>query len=731
MKINKDIEEFSIQELFQNDQYKVPLYQRNYAWGEEECIQLVQDVCDYAKNGGRNNYYIGTLVTFPREEGGKIYYEVIDGQQRLTTLAILLCVLKNNSQFRTDLSWFKKINISFEKREKSDKTLKKIYETSEGMLTPDKSLNENIWSVYKYFKSNLSKECAGRDLCEKDFFEYLLKKVIILRVGVPQQTNLNKYFEVMNSRGEQLEQHEIIKALLMSNLKTDNERKFFSQIWDVCSDMDKYIQLGFPKKIRAVIFKAEIEYQEKSFEQFLAEIEQVSRQKNSSSADIFPISAEKCEEINLLTLLENDSECSERIEETTSEKEEREIFPSLITFPNFLLHVLKIMCEDRKEELPFGDSEERSEIPLDDKRLVQTFSTVLNKNDKYLFTKDFAANLLKLRFLFDKYLIKRDNSRSRNFRDTETEIWTLKQLKKIEKISPDGKKSDCFTYVNTFGATQDAKERDSEPENKKLILLLSMFHVSYPSQIYKNWMYAALRFVYQNPTVTAKEYEKYLWNLARAFLIDRYLTPKNLDEMTYANLRQSFDEIISKNNGNCVGKISGIYWEGINIRDDTPHWHRSPNEDVWDIWWGVNNVEFQRGENVENFVFNFFDFLLWKNSPDKNKDFSFSHRNSVEHFFPQQDPIKPKAMPWRFLHSFGNLALVSRSLNSKLSNDLPTMKADFLSPKKNLDGFKKCSLKLRSMVDIANKGDWTEHEIEQEEKKAKQFLETELAKEMP
>ena len=123
MKINKDIEEFSIQELFQNDQYKVPLYQRNYAWGEEECIQLVQDVCDYAKNGGRNNYYIGTLVTFPREEGGKIYYEVIDGQQRLTTLAILLCVLKNNSQFRTDLSWFKKINISFEKREKSDKTL--------------------------------------------------------------------------------------------------------------------------------------------------------------------------------------------------------------------------------------------------------------------------------------------------------------------------------------------------------------------------------------------------------------------------------------------------------------------------------------------------------------------------------------------------------------------------------------------------------------------------------
>ena len=57
-------------------------------------------------------YSLQPVVVKKRDNGD---WELIDGQQRLTTLAILLCVLKNNSQFRTDLSWFKKINISFEK----------------------------------------------------------------------------------------------------------------------------------------------------------------------------------------------------------------------------------------------------------------------------------------------------------------------------------------------------------------------------------------------------------------------------------------------------------------------------------------------------------------------------------------------------------------------------------------------------------------------------------------
>ena len=82
----QEINEFTIQQLLGNDQiYVIPMYQRNYAWGEPEISQLIQDIKD-CQNTDRPKYYIGTLVTFKRHDGN---LEVIDGQQRFTTLSLL------------------------------------------------------------------------------------------------------------------------------------------------------------------------------------------------------------------------------------------------------------------------------------------------------------------------------------------------------------------------------------------------------------------------------------------------------------------------------------------------------------------------------------------------------------------------------------------------------------------------------------------------------------------
>ena len=70
------------------------------------------------------------------------------------------------------------------------------------------------------------------------FCEFLLNNVYILRIEVPEHTDLNHYFEIMNTRGEQLESHEYIKAYLMKQLpKTEHDK--FKYIWEKCSDMDK------------------------------------------------------------------------------------------------------------------------------------------------------------------------------------------------------------------------------------------------------------------------------------------------------------------------------------------------------------------------------------------------------------------------------------------------------------------------------------------------------------
>lgn len=74
--------------------YLIPIYQRNYAWQEDEIRALIKDVYDSMKKSDKSVYYIGTLVTYNR---GDNIYEVIDGQQRLTTIYLILKALKVDS----------------------------------------------------------------------------------------------------------------------------------------------------------------------------------------------------------------------------------------------------------------------------------------------------------------------------------------------------------------------------------------------------------------------------------------------------------------------------------------------------------------------------------------------------------------------------------------------------------------------------------------------------------
>ncbi len=76
----------TIEQLLSQDHYLIPVYQRNYAWGVVEIEQLVQDLYKAFEQDKDKAYYLGTLVVHHRADGR---YEVIDGQQRLTTLVLI------------------------------------------------------------------------------------------------------------------------------------------------------------------------------------------------------------------------------------------------------------------------------------------------------------------------------------------------------------------------------------------------------------------------------------------------------------------------------------------------------------------------------------------------------------------------------------------------------------------------------------------------------------------
>ena len=84
---NQAIQWLGCKQLFDcKTRYVVPIYQRNYEWGEPEITQLLTDIVEAYRRSPTQNYYLGSLVVYRRKDGS---FEVIDGQQRLTTLNIL------------------------------------------------------------------------------------------------------------------------------------------------------------------------------------------------------------------------------------------------------------------------------------------------------------------------------------------------------------------------------------------------------------------------------------------------------------------------------------------------------------------------------------------------------------------------------------------------------------------------------------------------------------------
>ena len=116
--------ELTVSELFTSGQYTIPIYQRNYTWGKGEIEQLLQDLMDEAslKQEHQKDYYLGSLVVHQRKDGK---FEIIDGQQRHTTLCILMAVLKN--EYGED-GISQGINLAFEHRYLSSDTLELLFD---------------------------------------------------------------------------------------------------------------------------------------------------------------------------------------------------------------------------------------------------------------------------------------------------------------------------------------------------------------------------------------------------------------------------------------------------------------------------------------------------------------------------------------------------------------------------------------------------------------------------
>lgn len=638
---------YSITELFQEDaSYFIPMYQRNYSWGEPEIEQLIQDIEDGCKNNNGQNYYLGTLVVNQRRSSSldsNIKFEIIDGQQRFTTLLLLLYYLEREHRDLLDMKICAR--LEFECREKSTNTLKLIRDTRADLNNfYDESATLTILDGYTELKKHLDFVLDKED--KVDFVNYLLEQVKILRLVVPYGTDVNHYFEVMNNRGEQLEKHEVLKARLMNKIKDDKLTQYtISRIWEACMDMNRYLQMGFNVDERTKLFGGNWQNLQKKDFDGVSDGIRASFEGNSQDLN-------ETKDVSLDDILGGKK--AQDSDKNSDKQNDNTRFESIIDFPNFLLHALRSYQKNASKQ-------PNELVALTDKNLLESFkSVILEAEDVPKKVKEFVFHLLKCRYLFDRYIIKRENL-------NDNEDWAIKKFgKRDEKNQSD--------YWVTFSKTHS---QDEEESYKNVLMLQTALHVSYSNKVYKYWLAAALDYLVDNVKVNecgvieskinANGFFDYLRSMTRAILANRLLaeTSMKYEEVLLEDFTQKqFYKFDSKQ---IAEKLKYTY-------------------------------------NPHLLIFNYLDFLLWKEKRPGYSDFRFVQRNSIEHLQPQNPKSLEGSDAWinKSIHEFGNLCLTSSSSNSRFRNDSSEEKAKHYANDKNL------SLKHRIMFDLAKDGKWAD-----------------------
>lgn len=610
----------SVNRLLNEDTYAIPLYQRNFAWTYDEIEQLLNDVADaFQENRDNYNYYIGTLVVNKEND----LFKIIDGQQRTTALNLIALALKHEFGFDR----LKAVNLTFPARKKSNENIRDLF-AKKKILEGDE--NELIRG-YRHAKDALKKVLEERQLDPQSFVEYLFEKVIIFRSTLPEDLDLNLYFERFNSRGEQLEAHEILKAQMMSKFGEDQEMaQKFAKIWDACAEFDKPVLKAFQIRSRPNNTNEEGEkiFGEK-FNTFKLEsvFEKISVKKIEQRSLLDAITQTKYESSSLVNYGADISN-----------------YTTVIDFPTFLLQVFFIM-------------EGSNETTFDDKKLLKIFE--IERRDRE-WVQQFGQLLLTMKHIFDTLIVK----------NVQLENETEWQIKRGQYETYQRNENGGWKYVRI-----NFQKNTFDNLHKNIIHLQSMFAVTFTANRDSRWLYEILQFLY-----------------------------KHIEELNQAEFASLFKDFLEK--------MAVRYAEGRLFTE----------EDI-----------IKKYGDIPVYAFNFIDYILWKNREElgrkykgvKFDHFKFAYRRSIEHWFPQHpnSDEKIEKMDDQFLHSFGNLCIITDSQNSKFGNLVPSAKY------KQWEGiFDRQSLKLQIMANITEKTKWESYQIKGLEKEilpmVKRFIES-------
>lgn len=654
----------NIAELFDEGcVYRVPIYQRAYAWGADEIKTLLDDV-----RRADGQYYLGSLVVARcGSERNRTVYEVIDGQQRLTTLYLLMAALCHDDDDQAAAAldaWH--MRLEYECRAESYGALLQQLRKSGAHDQPEdvgaqdgpsdqETMCRPLLDGYQIIRQYLEDRQDFEDPERRIDLEKLRTNVSIVRDELPSGTDLNRYFEVMNTRGVQLRPQDVVKARLMSAVSSPTDRETIGRIWDVCSDMDHYMQcLATPDERTRWFGEGWTSAPPADWNRLVGEAAPDNDGGDDGSAKL----SKSFEDVLQEALSEEPPQAEQQAQSGAHSDDETERYRSVISFPAFLMHVLRIYSDDENDAS--GDVKQTS---LDDAELLRVFDdkvakifpkTSENSEDSgdsddsasaENNAKRFAAALLRCRFLFDNYIVKTHMDSAVSSDATE---WTLKCCRKNKS-----KKGRSYYLANAF----------SDEVQQELIMIQSMFQVTETGNNHKNALYAMLQWLWAKEAVDGSAFLQHIREYARGSLEEKLKLKGTPTEKRRSQIREAVNQGVGTEHF-IFNYLDYALWELLNHADDSPQGQDMSAAGIF----GTDELPAVASE-VRTRWNEYAEQAEHSGEGAQTLDcrrFRFRYRNSVEHFSPQHPLSGGDAPP--NVNDFGNLCLLTVRENSRRNN---------------------------------------------------------------
>ena len=228
-------------------EYQIPMFQRGYSWEQEQCETLWNDLIDFHdENDKKDKYFLGNIVVHPITENEK--FSVIDGQQRLTTLLLLIRALFDNA------GTVKALEECLKTKDKLSSELTNNIRLNSDVIENDKNnleqiilqgdcddKNSRLYKNYDMFKKKISDWKQGKTSDELNkLILTFLDNVVLLPILCETEDDALNIFETINNRGLSLSDADIFKSKLYAGIESSKRTEFIDEWNDLYDQEDLF-----------------------------------------------------------------------------------------------------------------------------------------------------------------------------------------------------------------------------------------------------------------------------------------------------------------------------------------------------------------------------------------------------------------------------------------------------------------------------------------------------------